>query len=107
MPSRTGSADPGGTSGRSKSTETASIGSGWQSGISSPVRLAAMMPATRATASTSPLGTAPAAMAASVVGCNKTCPAAVASRAVGDLWPTSTIAARPAASTCVSFASAI
>ena len=31
------------------------IGNGWQSGISSPVRLAAMMPARRATSSTSPL----------------------------------------------------
>ena len=45
----------------SASTSTWSRPIGWHSGISSPVRLAAWMPAIRATPSTSPLGASPAA----------------------------------------------
>ncbi len=52
-------------SGRSlKSTLTFVSGSGWQSGMSSLVRLVAMMPAMRATPSTSPFFTVPLSTAA-------------------------------------------
>ena len=44
-----------------KFTNTDPTSSGWHSGIRSGVRLAAWMPATRATASTSPLVMAPLA----------------------------------------------
>src|SRR6266498_1975557 len=48
---------------RAKVTSQPVIRSGWQSGIRSDVRLAAMMPAVRATPSTSPLADWPARMA--------------------------------------------
>ena len=65
-------------------------------GISSAVRLAAMMPATRATSSGSPLGFCGSArMTARPIA---TKARASASRSVGGLAETSTIDARPAAS---------
>ena len=42
---------------------------GWHSGISSPVRLAAMIPASRATSRTSPLAIRRSMTRASVAGC--------------------------------------
>ena len=52
----------------SNSTLACVSASGWQSGMRSLVRLAAMMPATRATANTSPLGARPSTIIASVSG---------------------------------------
>ncbi len=57
-------------------------GRGWQSGINSCVRLAAIIPATRAVASTSPFGARPSTISASVSGARNTLPRAVASRVV-------------------------
>src|SRR5262245_27310797 len=74
------------------------IDSGWQSGMSSWVRLAAMMPAIRAAASTSPLGALPSRIISSVAGSITTSPLAVASRSVTALSETSTIRARPSSS---------
>src|SRR5262245_44841091 len=54
-----------------------------------------MMPASRATARTSPFGIVPAAIAASVAGRIVTSPRATASRAVTSLAETSTMRARP------------
>ena len=51
-----------------KLTSTEPTSSGWQSGMRSAVRLAAWMPATRATASTSPLVIAPRATSEVVSG---------------------------------------
>ena len=61
----------------------------------SAVRLAAWMPATRATASTSPLVTSRLATATVVSGFMKTLHRAVARRCVGSFGVTSTIRARP------------
>src|SRR5262245_1268640 len=69
--------------------------SGWQSGISVPVCLAAWMPATRATPRTSPLGASPAATAAAVSGAIRTNARATARRRVTSLAETSTIRAAP------------
>ena len=52
---------PGSASSRTQSTVTLESSSGWQSGISSWVRLAAMMPASRAVPSTSPFLASPGA----------------------------------------------
>ena len=68
------------------------------SGSSSGVRFAAAMPATLATARTSPLGTSPPRRAATTDGGHRTRPSAVALRAVTCLPLTSTIRACPAAS---------
>ena len=57
-----------------------------------------MMPASRATASTSPLATSPARMRSSVSGCITTRAPAIATRSVSSLSETSTIRARPSAS---------
>src|SRR5262249_31992547 len=84
------------------STSTCDSGSGWQSGTSSAVRLAAMMPARRATARTSPFGTSPAAIAPSVVGRMVTSPRARAALPVTPLGETSTMRARPRRSRCES-----
>ena len=62
------------------------------------VCLAAWIPATRATASTSPLVTALDATLADVWGCMKTRQRATARRWVGSLGVTSTIRARPSGS---------
>src|SRR4051812_7874242 len=67
----------------------------------SAARLAAWIPATRATASTSPLLTALDATLAEVSGCMYTRQRATARRWVGSLGVTSTIRARPRGSRCV------
>src|SRR5436190_1942044 len=76
-------------------TSTWSRPSGWQSGIKAPVCLAAWMPATRATPSTSPFGASPAATAAAVWGAIRTNARATARRLVTSLPDTSTIRAAP------------
>src|SRR3954451_21910007 len=67
----------------------------------SAARLAAWIPATRATASTSPLLTALDATLAEVSGCMYTRQRATARRWVGSFGVTSTIRARPRGSRCV------
>ncbi len=86
---------PGRAASGVQSTSTSDSGSGWHSGISSLVRLAAWMPAMRATIRTSPLGSVPSLMARRVVACIRTAPLAVASRAVSGLAEMSTIWAAP------------
>ena len=71
------------------------------SGSRSGVRLAAWMPAIRATASTSPFGTVPSRSAATTSAEQRTNPRAVAARTVGCLAVTSTMRAWPASSRCV------
>eukprot|EP00315_Gephyrocapsa_oceanica_P033162 CAMPEP_0185424752 /NCGR_PEP_ID=MMETSP1365-20130426/13453_1 /TAXON_ID=38817 /ORGANISM="Gephyrocapsa oceanica, Strain RCC1303" /LENGTH=250 /DNA_ID=CAMNT_0028028703 /DNA_START=251 /DNA_END=1003 /DNA_ORIENTATION=- len=80
----------------SKSTDACDIGTGWQSGMRSAVRLAASTPATRATASTSPLALSDSA--SNAVGPSCTVAPATASRLVVAFPDTSTIEAAPAAS---------
>src|SRR5579862_5653890 len=82
-----------------KSIATTWIGNGWHMGITSAVRFAAMMPATRATASTSPLTIFPARISCSVRGRMRMTPRATASRSLIGLSLTSTMRARPRAST--------
>ena len=82
---------------RSNSICTLVSGSGWHRGISSLVRLVAMMPATRATPSTSPFFTVPLSTAAKASAFMVMMPWAVASRAVTGFSLTSTITALPAA----------
>src|SRR5262249_27661470 len=82
------------------STSTPSSGSGWQSGIHSPVRFAACTAAIRAVAKTSPFATVPSAMRASVAGAMRTSARATHARSVTGLSPTRTMRARPRASTC-------
>src|SRR6185312_13997645 len=84
-----------------RSTVTPCSPIGWHSGIRSGVRLAPAIPAMRATASASPLGTSPARRAATARADSRTRPVAQAVRAVTSLPDTSTIRAWPALSTCV------
>ncbi|MNH30385.1 hypothetical protein D3C79_906770 [compost metagenome] len=77
------------------STLTAVSSSGWHSGISSWVRLAAMIPAIRDTAKTSPLGWPPVQISARVSGFIRTQASAIASRRVSGLLLTSTMCAWP------------
>jgi hypothetical protein len=88
---------------RSRARSTPCSAMGWHSGIRSGVRLAPMMPATRATASASPLGSASrrSSEMTSAVVC--TVPAASADRTDTDLAETSTIRAAPDESTWVSW----
>ena len=65
----------------------------------------AAMPATRATANTSPLGTVPSRSAASTWGEHATSPRAVAVRTVGCFADTSTMWAAPDSVKCVNFMS--
>src|SRR5438093_2320309 len=76
------------------------IGSGWQSGISADVCLAARMPARRAVCSGSPFLTAPRLIKRSASRDIVIVPRATASRFVIGLSPTSTIFTRPRRSTC-------
>src|SRR5690349_14559078 len=85
-----------------RSTVTPCSPIGWHSGIRSGVRLAPAIPAMRATASASPLGTSTARRAATARADSRTRPVAQAERAVTSLPDTSTILAWPALSTCVS-----
>lgn len=81
----------------SNSTETCDTGIGWHKGIRSGVRFAAMIPAIRATASTSPFLSWLARIRGIAVGVEKeTLQTAVARREVGDLWEMDTIWALPA-----------
>src|SRR5690606_5087059 len=86
---------PGSASSGSISTATLVSSSGWQSGISSCAFLAAIMPAMRAVASTSPFLALPAWMAANVPACIRTDPSATATRSVSAFAPTSTMCASP------------
>src|SRR4051794_40630478 len=79
------------------SSVTFDSASGWQSGISSEVRLAAMMPAMRAVPSTSPFLALPETISARVASVMTTRPSATASRSVAGLAETSTIRASPEA----------
>src|SRR3954462_6602098 len=75
---------------------------GWQSGIRSAVRLAAMMPAMRAVPSTSPFLALPDTIRSSVALVMTTRPSATASRSLAGLSDTSTIRASPEAPIWVS-----
>src|SRR6185369_16633595 len=88
---------PGSFASGSISTVTFDSASGWQSGINSEVRLAAMMPAMRAVPSTSPFLALPETMRSSVAVVMRTRPSATASRSVAGLSETSTIRASPEA----------
>src|SRR6059036_1150884 len=68
---------------------------GWQSGMSWGVRLAARMPAVRATPSTSPLGALPRRITRRVAGAILRTARATASRAVSRFSETSTMRAPP------------
>src|SRR3954464_14898490 len=95
------------------SGSTVIVGSTWlsgsecASGISSSVRLAAWIAATRATVTTSPFGASPAATRAAVSGDIRTTARARAQREVSDFSETSTMRALPAASRWVSAASTV
>lgn len=78
--------------------------SGWHRGINSWVRLAAMIPAMRAVARTSPFLASPLSISASVAGSMITRPPATATRSVISLSETSTMRAAPLSSIWVSFA---
>src|SRR3954464_4847175 len=69
--------------------------------MSSAVRLAPWMPATRAVPRTSPFGASPATTAAAVSALMRTIACATARRAVAGLSPTSTMRAEPSSSRCV------
>src|SRR5216684_4351159 len=84
-----------------KATATPVSGRGWVRGMSSSVRLAARTPATWATASTSPFAIALDLIFARVSRWRWTSARATAWRTVGAFADTSTIFARPVASTCV------
>src|SRR5262245_26253185 len=75
--------------------------------MSSAVRLAAMMPASRAASRGLPFFTAPWRIAVRAAADIVTRPDAVASRSVAVLAATSTIRMRPCGSTCVSFGRAM
>src|ERR1700722_9331023 len=98
---RAGAASSGATS-----TSTLVIASGWQSGMSSLVFFAAMMPAIRAAPSTSPFLALPDITSASVSALMRTRPSATAMRSVAAFSDTSTMRAAPPGSMWVSFAMA-
>src|SRR6185437_4533867 len=77
------------------SISTLVIGNGWHSGMSSCVRFAAMMPASRAAPSTSPFAALPLRMRSSVAFFVTTRPSATARRPVVGLADTSTMCASP------------
>src|SRR5262249_9780261 len=89
------------------SSSTLDSASGWQSGISSDVRLAAMMPAIRAVPSTSPFLALPERISSSVALLMTTRPSATATRSVAGLSDTSTIRASPLLSIWVRAAPAL
>ena len=78
------------------------IRTGWHRGIKLGVCLAAIMPASWATARTSPFAILPFFNRSRVEACILTVPLATASRLVSGLPVTSTIRGRPEASICVS-----
>src|SRR5581483_742954 len=82
----------------SSATSTCESGSGWHKGMSSLVRLAAMIPASCAVVSASPFGSSRSRRAVS--GAMRTLARATARRRDCGLPPTSTIRTSPDASTC-------
>src|ERR1041385_454433 len=80
------------------STATFDSASGWHSGMSSDVRFAAMMPASRAAPSTSPFLALPDRIRSSVALLMTTRPSAIAVRPVAGFAETSTIRASPSSS---------
>src|SRR5580704_10056442 len=86
---------PGSLASGVTSTSTCDNRSGWHSGISSWVRLAAMMPAMRAVPSTSPFLASPLRTMSSVFAVISTRPSATATRSVAALAETSTMWASP------------
>ena len=78
------------------------MSSGWHMGMIADVCLPAMIPATRAQASTSPLAALPSTIKSSVSGCMAMKPSATATRSVSGLAPTSTMRTWPLESICVS-----
>src|SRR5438270_65222 len=86
---------PGSFQSGSIATATCVTGRGWQSGISSCVFFAAMMPAMRAAPSTSPFLALPLITRSSVFTAMSTRPSATATRSVADLAETSTMRASP------------
>src|SRR5256714_6953533 len=81
-------------------TSTCVSGRGWHRGMSSAVRFAAMMPATRAVSSGSPFGVRRSRTASTVPGDISTRALATARRAVASFALVSTIATRPRSSMC-------
>jgi len=73
------------------STSTAESAMGWQSGTISGVFFAAMMPASRAAARTSPFSDSPRRTMPTVAGAMATKPRATATRSVRGFAPTSII----------------
>src|SRR5580698_1577819 len=94
---------PGSLASGRTSTSTCDRSKGWHSGISSWVRLAAMMPAMRAVPSTSPFFASPLRTRFSVFAVISTRPSATATRSVAGLAETSTIWASPRAPRWLSF----
>src|ERR1700691_21391 len=88
---------PGSFTSGASSIATSESASGWHSGMSSCVRLAAMMPAMRATESTSPFLALPLRTMSSVERRIMTRPSASASRSVVGFDDTSTMRAAPRA----------
>src|ERR1700733_548840 len=86
---------PGNLASGSASTSIWEMASGWHSGISSCVRLPAMMPAMRAAPSTSPFFASPLRTISSVSRCMITLPSATATLSVVALPDTSTMRASP------------
>src|SRR5580704_2390809 len=86
---------PGSLASGVTSTSTCDNNRGWHSGISSWVRLAAMMPAMRAVPSTSPFLASPLRTMSSVFAVISTRPSATATRSVMALADTSTMWASP------------
>src|SRR5579862_2344090 len=94
---------PGSLASGTTSTSTCDNSKGWHSGISSWVRLAAMMPAMRAVPSTSPFLALPLRTMSSVFAVISTRPSATATRSVAGLADTSTMWASPPLSIWLSF----
>ena len=99
MPTRPSSRSPSSTG--VHSTLAFVIFSGWHIGMSVLVCLAAITPATRAHAKTSPFAALPSTMSASVSGCMEMKPSAIATRSVSGFWDTSTMRTSPFSSMCV------
>jgi hypothetical protein len=93
---------PGRASSASMLTSMPVSGSGWHRGISSAVRLAAMIPASSAVAITAPFGAVPERTASSASSEQVSVPVALAVRAVSALSDMSTMRARPSPPTWLS-----
>ena len=92
---------PGSSAARFRSTATPVSGSGWHRGTRSGVRLAAMMPAMRATARASPLGRVPSSIWSTTSALVVSRDEAIATLAVTALADTSTMWAEPSSRTWV------